>query len=75
MRHKKKDLLQKEHIVFLDEDQATDPFDILNETWDDLPYELDVEERASFIELTERLIKSYYKSDSAGLYSDDLTVN
>ena len=74
MRHKKKSLLE-ERIIFLEEDHATDPIDILHDAWDDLVFEQDIEERECFIELAQRLLKSYSRSDTLGLYSDDLSVN
>jgi len=56
---RKKSFFSEKKSLFLEKmSPASDPFDILESAWNDLPNDMTFEERSMFIEIIQRLISA-----------------
>lgn len=58
MTRKKDFFIEKKTLLLERISPASDPFDILESAWNDLPKDMTYEERRMFIEIVQRVIKT-----------------
>lgn len=77
MKHSRK----KQHVSFKkihpkkDFDLGGTSLDFLTKAWYNLPYDITVEERVIFIEITERILKAYRKIKQVYIEDENLKKN